>query len=227
MAIVANVPVGESGYAVDRRDEGPGCRPKECACTLATMTGGETALLAASIAGGAAVVAALGATYGTYKVTDRSIKAQADRDREQRLVEACADLMWLVYCVMAKVEQQRPRFEFVDEPEDVPDISIAEETRIKARVQTLGSANVRNHLELWRAMLNGFRMPLGLLDEIAGGPGKPLPNVDRQEWAGLMLEMNDRREALRDIAAELEAAVRAELTDDKVLAQLEAGTVRP
>jgi hypothetical protein len=181
------------------------------------MTGGETALLGAAIGGGAALIGALGATFGSYKVTDRSIAAQVARDREQRLVEAYTDLIWLVYCVMVRVEMERPRMGLGGAPDNVPEITIIEETRIKTKVQAIGSTAVRDKLDLWRAMLNGFRLPLGLLDEIAGGPSLPRPDgADGREWAGLMADMNERREALRDMSLELEAAVRSELTGEAV-----------
>ena len=175
------------------------------------MTGGETALLAAALVG------ALGATFGTYKVTNRSIEAQRTREREERLVDAYSDLILLVHCAMAKVERERPRVAFRGDADEYPDMGINEETRIKTRVQAIGSTAVRNKLELWRAMLSGFRMSVGILDEISGGAGRPRPeSASVQEWAGLMSEMHERREALRDLSVELEESVRAELTGEVV-----------
>lgn len=176
------------------------------------MTGAEATLLAGLVGGGSAVLAAGLATFGTYKVTTRSITAQTAQAREARLADAYIDLLWLVHNVMIRVEATRPRVVLSPEPE-LPEFSSAEEARIRARVRAIGSAPVRNQLQQWQATVMGFRFSVGELDQMAGTPGGPKPaSAPVELWAPISKEMNDARERLRGQAVALERAVRAELT---------------
>ena len=180
------------------------------------MTGAEAAVIAGLVGGGSAVLAAGIATIGTYKVTNRSITAEVERAREERLAEAYIDLMWLVHSVMAWVEITRPRVHLTNQPDPPSEISYSDETQIKARVQAIGTTAVRDRLALWRAMLTGFRLAVGELDAMAGGPGEPKPpDLPVGQWLPISSEMNERREALRELTIELEIAVRRELVDEE------------
>ena len=49
------------------------------------MTGAEAAVIAGVVGGGSAILAASVATFGTYKVTSRSIAAESTWRREERI----------------------------------------------------------------------------------------------------------------------------------------------
>jgi hypothetical protein len=177
------------------------------------MTGGETTLLAAAVGGGAAVLAAAGAAFTTYKVTNRSITAQRENEREKRPAEAYIDLLMLIHVTMVKVKTERPSSGMADPtPEEMSEITPTEEARIKARVQAVGSAPVRNKLQTvarYTRRVSASARASGR----AGGRGQPRPEgMPAKEWAALMQDMNERREGLRDITVELEEAIQCELT---------------
>jgi hypothetical protein len=174
----------------------------------------DSTVIAGIVGGGSAVLAAGIATLGTYKVTSRSISGEKARDRDARLADTYIDLIWLVHSTMVRVESARPKVKYFGDP-DIPVISPADEARIKARVQTIGSSNVRDRLTDWRRALNMFRVTLGILDEIAGGRDLPMPpGGDAQEWERLMSDLTNYRISLRALTNELEDAIRSEVAPD-------------
>jgi len=178
------------------------------------MTGAEATLLAGVVAGVSAAAAAGFAALGTYKATDRSVDAQRQHEDRRRLVEAYVDLVWLVQTNMSQVEAARPRI-VVSNLDTSPEVAYIEETRIRARVETLGSAAVRSRLLSWLSARIYFTIALGQLDEIAGGPDKDRPaNFPAEQWAPIRADLEARRVALRVATEALENLVRAELELD-------------
>lgn len=177
------------------------------------MTGAEATLLAGLVGGGSAVLAAGLATFGTYRVTTRSVDAQTTRAREERLAEAYIDLVWLIHTAMFHVARTRqPQFVTTDQP-DSPMVASAEEWRIRARVQAIGSEAVRTRLREWHntaIRFNGFG---GELNQMSGGPGAPKPpDVPDHVWQPISEQMDEARVRLIDQALDLERAIRSELT---------------
>ena len=125
------------------------------------MTGAEAAVIAGAVGGGRAVLAAGLATFGTYKATDRSVRAQAGREREQRLAEAYIDLTRLIYTVMTRVEVTRPKVMFKPPPDTPASISAPDQIRIMSRIRALGSEGVRGQLDAWQKSSPGSALRSG------------------------------------------------------------------
>jgi hypothetical protein len=179
------------------------------------VTTSEAIVLAAAVGAGSALLAAGVATFGTYRVTTRSIGAQASRDREARLAEVYFDMLWLVQTTMFRVELIRPMLHFTSQG-DPPRIAPGEEPRIKAKIQAVGSVPIRDKWQEWRTYINGFVVAVGQLDELAGGENRSRPHdVPVEDWRPLSDAMNQSRDLARSRAADLERLVRAELTDQQ------------
>jgi hypothetical protein len=164
----------------------------------------------------------------TYKVTNRQIQAEDRRVREQRLADAYVDALRIVRTAMAAVEQVRPHFRMSPEPEKVPPLSFDEEATIKARLDVFGSHVVRELFIAWRGRLNFFRLAVGELNELAGGPELPRPDyVAVADWAPLSREMNESRDQMRGFILDIERQMRKELgvVDPELAEESMAGKV--
>ena len=161
-----------------------------------------------------AAAAAGFAASGTYRATERAAKAQGQQEDRNRLYEAYIDLVWLVQMTMVQVESARPRIVLNFEA-GPPGVEYADEVRIKARVQALGSSAVRSRLLSWSTAFLYFRIALGQLNEIAGGPTNDRPpDFPIQNWRSIRADVENRRVALRLQTEELESLVRRELDLD-------------
>lgn len=178
------------------------------------MTGAEATLLAGIVAGVSAAAAAGFAALGTYQATERAARVQSQQEDRKRLCDAYIDLIWLAQMTMVQVESARSRT-VVDVGADAAGVDYADEVRIRARVQALGSAAVRSRLLSWSTSLLYFRIALGQLNEIAGSPtsGRP-PDFPMQNWRSIRADVENRRVALRSQTEALEALVRSELDLD-------------
>ncbi len=168
------------------------------------MTGAEATLLAGLVGGGSAVLAAGLATFGTYKVTNRSIAAQARSEGQERLTEMYTDLMYLLHSVMASVEATRARVRLSNRV--IPSsLSPAEQSRIGARVETLAAESIRRRLPPWQSKVLMFNIGVGQLDESRvnrrGGVREITQRLNGQRsgatWIRTVSSSGHRRKSLR------------------------------
>lgn len=170
------------------------------------------AVVVGVIAAGGAIVGSAVTGLITYRVTNRQVLAEDRRLREARLAETYVDLVRMVHTAMAQVEQTRPRVHLSPASEPPPSISFDEEAAIKARLEAFGSHPVREAFVQWRGSLNFFKLAVGELDNLAGGPGLPRPeHVSASDWSGISNEMTRCRDSMRASTLEVEQLVRDEL----------------
>jgi hypothetical protein len=168
------------------------------------VTGAEATLLAGIVGGVSAAAAAGFAAFGTYRATNRTVTAEGQQEDRNRIAQAYIDLLWLVQPKLTQVDVTRPQLVIVA-PAEVADVSIADEAKIRARIEALGSSAVRSKLFEWRAALLSFRIAVGHLDEIAGYPSGQRPSeFPASEWRTLSGEMQTQRGLVHNLAKELE-----------------------
>jgi|HubBroStandDraft_6_1064221.scaffolds.fasta_scaffold185860_3 hypothetical protein len=179
--------------------------------TLWGVTGAEATLLAGIVGGVSAAAAAGFAAFGTYRATNRTVTAQRQQEDRNRIAQAYIDLLGLVQTKMTQVDVTRPQLVIVA-PAEVADVSFADEARIRAQIEAVGSSSVRSKLFEWRAALLSFRIAVGDLDEIAGYPSGQRPSeFPASEWRTLSDKMQAQRTLVHDLTKELENLVRTEL----------------
>lgn len=119
-----------------------------------SISGAEATVIAGIVGGGSAVLAAGLATIGTYKVTQRSVEAQARIAREDRRFDREADTYlaanqfllpleaWLVWIKM--VAEGRPEAEKLVRPEPPTDQQFQD---MMARLRTFAADDVGDRLD--------------------------------------------------------------------------------
>jgi hypothetical protein len=186
-----------------------------------SISGAEATVIAGIVGAGSALLSASLATFGTYKVTNRSIRSQEERARQERLAEAYIDLQWFVFTEMSRVNNLREPWRLSPVELLLPNVNespvedSADELRIMSRVRLVGGPIVRARLSEWSSSVVLFRLAVWNLDRIAGNLGpRPLrlKNVPADVWQPQMHEMHEIWAHLHTQASALEKAMRGELT---------------